>query len=112
MRKEYPNLDQMVFDLERRIELLEEWPSKLLAAFGDRIAALEAKLANADGVVLDFRAQSLEPIIARIAALEAALAKQRAVNEALESVLPHIHRDVCFRHQWKALENALREALK
>jgi hypothetical protein len=28
--------------------------------------------------------------------VEAALARQRAVNEALMAVLPHIHRNPCF----------------
>jgi len=52
-------------------------------AQNNRIAEIETKLANSDGIVIDYRALSLKPILSRIADLEAALAKQRAVNEAL-----------------------------
>jgi hemolysin-activating ACP:hemolysin acyltransferase len=38
--------------------------------------------------------------------------KQRAVNEALQKMLPYIHHDQCCHFQWEALQDALHEALK
>jgi hypothetical protein len=109
-----------------------------------RVEALESKLANADGVTIDFRAASLEPLLDRIAALEAtieggmkmwkavakghsdlaedfdkleaALAKQRVVNEAFLTALIELMEGVPEDRETYKKHNrifaALRDALK